>query len=413
MINKAKGTQDYFGEEAKILKLALNKLDKIALIYNFEFVKTPLFESINLFKRAVGTETDIVNKEMFELVAKNNKDQFVLRPEGTAPIVRMVLENKLTELEKKQRLYYAGVMFRYEQPQKGRQREFFQFGVELLNDASLTSDLEVLLLGKQILDEFQIKKYELRLNCIGSLESRKVYLQALKKYYLVHKAKLSADSLTRMETNILRILDSKDEKDILVNEGAPSIIDYLTKEEQDRFSALCVELKKLNVKFIVDNKLVRGLDYYNGLVFEFISTDVKLLGAKATIIGGGRYDYLITQFDPKKDVPAVGFALGLSRLLLASNAYLKNELTINNNYYVMSTSEEFSTIALEVANKLRTKDLQVELDCSTQKFEKKFKKAIKQNYQKIIIVGKETLDGEVIVKNLQTEKQKTIKLNSL
>ncbi len=413
MIQKAKGTQDYFAKEAQILKLTLNKLEKVALAYNFAFVKTPIFENINLFKRAVGEESDIVNKEMFELVAKNNKDHFVLRPEGTAPIVRMVLENKLTELGKKQRLYYEGVMFRYEQPQKGRQREFFQFGVELLNDSSLLADLEVLLLGKQILDEFKIKKYQLRLNCIGTLDSRKTYLKALKKYYLLNKDKLSIDSLTRLDNNVLRILDSKDSADILINNNAPSIIDYLDKKEQDTFNTLCDELKKLKVSFIIDNKLVRGLDYYNGLVFEFVSTEEKVLGAKDTIIGGGRYDHLIAQFDSKKDVPAVGFALGISRLILVAIDNLKKELIINNNYYVMSTSFEFTSFALEVATKLRAKNFQVELDCSLQKFEKKMRKAIKNNYKQLIIVGKETLAGEVIIKNLQTEEQKTIKLNSL
>ncbi|BDV02340.1 MAG: histidine--tRNA ligase [Candidatus Hepatoplasma vulgare] len=353
-INKVKGTRDYFEKEAEILSFAFLKLNRIAKSFGYKWVDFSILEHAELFSRAVGKETDIVSKEMFSFKDKSERN-LVLRPEGTSSVVRMILENKLVELEAKKNYFYINKMFRYENPQKGRQREFYQFGIESFNEKKYHKDVEIISMAIMILKEFLIKDFNLEINYLGSKKSRDKYKIALKEYLKKDFSNLSIDSKKRFEKNILRILDSKDKNDKEILKNAPKITDYLESDEKENFFNILKELKENDINFNLNPKLVRGLDYYNNLVFEFVSSDNKNIGAQNTIIGGGRYDDLVEILNHKKNVPAIGFALGIERLISASPLMNEENLEKEEILYLLAKTPKEEKYLNRAARILREK----------------------------------------------------------
>lgn len=409
---KIKGTRDYYFDEALKLEFVNNKLREIAKNYYFKPIKLPTLEYQNLFQKTIGKDTDIVNKEMYQILDQKDR-KIVLKPEGTASTMRLILENKL--LEQKQndlRFFYFENMFRYERPQKGRQREFLQFGVEFINSSLIYADYEILDLAISILERFEIKNYHLEINSIGSLQTRKNYIKDLKNYLQAKKDKLSKDSQIRFENNILRILDTKDQNDLLLLKDAPKITDYLEKKEQDNLNLIIQFLKQKKINYKINPFLVRGLDYYNNLVFEFID-DNNILGAQATIIGGGRYDYLLNNLDPTKDAKAIGFALGIERLMLVANDYIEKNYLETLSYAILPVSEEYYEKSYKLGQYLRTKNKNVYINYNKQKFNKKLLWVIKNNFDFAIIVGKEIKNNKIILKDIKSKTEKEISINKL
>lgn len=411
-LNKVKGTKDYFGIESKKLFFIKKTLSDLACKFNYTAIKFPTFEYLEVYKRTLGDETDIVNKEMYSFEDKKGRT-IVLRPEGTASTARLVLENKLIELNQKQKLFYIENMFRYERPQKGRQREFIQFGVENLNAELYSDDVEIIQFALEVIKSLNISNYELNINYIGSKETRDKYSQELKKFLKKDFDRLSEDSKIRLENNVLRILDSKDNDDNEIIKNAPSIIDFLNSEETKNYKKIKESLSKLKIKFCENKKLVRGLDYYNGLVFEVISLDKEKLGAQSTLIGGGRYDKLITQFDKTKATPSVGFAAGIERLMLVSEEWILKNISNSFDYAIITTSPEFSDLALEVASIIRKRN-SVETYLKETSLKKKIIRAEKDGALNIIIISENTvLNNEIEVKNLNEQKLTKIKIESI
>lgn len=410
---KIKGTRDYYLEEGLKLKFVEEKLEKLATNYFFKPIKFPVFEYKNLFQKTVGKETDIVNKEMYHFLDRKGRG-IVLRPEGTASTMRLILENKLLDTNKNDlRFYYLENMFRYERPQKGRQREFIQFGVEFINADSIYADYEILDLAISILKQFKINNYCLELNSIGSLETRKNYIKDLKKYLTKVKDQLSIDSKVRFEKNILRILDTKNQNDILLLKDAPKIIDYLDQKEKDNLNNIENHLKAKKINYKINPFLVRGLDYYNDLVFEFSEADKNSLGTQKTIIGGGRYDYLINDLDQTKNAKAIGFALGIERLILSARDYIDRNYQKNIYYSVIPVSNQYIKEAYQISEFLRNKDKNIYFNFNEQKFNKKLLQAVKSNFDFVIIVGKEIKNNKIILKDIRAKSEKEISIDKL
>ncbi len=413
MINKIKGTRDYYGLETLRIQEVFNKLEEVAGKYSLEKVITPTMEQTSLFDKGVGTTTDVVNKEMFTF--KDRKDRSIsLKPEGTASIVRMAIENKLLDNNQEQDLYYISQMFRYERPQKGRQREFYQFGVERFGKDDSYSDVETIMIALEIIKELNIDKYELQINTIGNSEDRKNYNQALKEFVESKIDELSDYAKEKYSTgNVMRIFDSKIESDLLALEGAPKISEYISEEAKARFEEIQNLLTKNGIQYVVNGNLVRGLDYYNDLVFEIVSTDIENLGSKSTIIGGGRYDSLVNTLDESKNSPAIGFAIGIERLMLAAKDYLEGNVESAIDYFVAVAypEPEMKEVALEISKSLRLKGQKVKVDFSKRKLQKKYELAEKDNSTNIVIIGNEITEGKVTIKNLKnnTSEVKLIK----
>ncbi len=415
MITKIKGTRDYFGLESKKFHGTLKILEDVAKQYSIDKIVIPTFEKTELFSRAVGNETDVVNKEMYTF--NDRKDRSIsLRPEGTASTVRLALENKLLDNNGQEDVYYISSMFRYERPQKGRQREFYQFGVERFGKDSVYIDVETILMAVEILKRLEITKYELQINSIGNSIDRVKYNEALKAFVDSKIDLLSVYAKEKYDSgNILRIFDSKIDSDLELLKDAPSVFEYINGESRERFEQIKNILNENNIDFVINENLVRGLDYYNDIVFEFVSTDIENLGSKSTIIGGGRYDSLVNKFDESKDTPAVGFAIGIERLMLAATNYLENNIETNIDYFVAVAyaEENMQSSALQVANKLRAKGNLVKVDYSKRKLPKKFEEAEKLNATNVVIVGNEVSEGKVTVKNIKEGYSEVINLEEI
>lgn len=397
-----RGTKDLFGADLQIVKAIEETFVKCATLYGFNEIRTPIIENLNVFYSAVGELSDIVNKEMYVFEDKGG-DKIVLRPEGTAPVVRHIASSGLLHLLPL-KYYYIAPMFRYERPQKGRQRQFHQLGIEYLGTNDYTSDVEVILLACDLLKKLNIN-YTLLLNTVGSAESLISYKHTLTNYYLQHKNQLSEDSLKRLEKNPIRILDSKAECDIAINKNAPSILNSLTPEDLTYYNNVKATLKALNVNFTEDNTLVRGLDYYTHTVFEFVSQD---LGAQATVVAGGRYNNLIQQFS-NTSASAVGFACGVERLALLTNI---NKPT-TKQIAIISMHNNQNNYAFNVANTVR----ELGFSCSFvqgSNTANKLKKASASNYLAAIIIGQDEVEKNTLeLKDLESFSQQTINFTDL
>ena len=401
MIKTVKGCKDIYGREMELFQYIENVLSKMAESYGYTKIITPIIEYSELFQRSVGEDTDIVEKEMYTFQDKGGRS-LTLRPEITASVARSYVENHFETLPAPLRKYYIGPCFRYEKPQKGRYREFYQFGVEAIGDISPLIDAEVISLAYNIAKQFSLKNIKVRLNSIGCRKCRPHYKEALKEALKPHYEELCSDCKRRFYTNPLRILDCKKESKEL-KESLPKITDYLCDECRNHFDKVKEYLKLMNIPFELDHTLVRGLDYYTKTVFEVISTD---LGAQNALLGGGRYDYLIEELGGRP-VPAVGFAMGMERLMTILKA--ENKIVRKDPIIYIVYQKEALKEAIEIANKLRGEGFITLLDIKGGSFKKQFERSSKRNASYTVIIGEEEKEKNTVqVKNMKTKEQKEI-----
>lgn len=399
IIQAIRGMNDYLPSDTPLWQWVENKVKHRLNSYGYSEIRMPIVESTPLFARAIGEVTDVVEKEMFTF---NDRDEesLTLRPEGTAGCVRAGIEHGLL-YNQEQRLWYIGPMFRYERPQKGRYRQFHQFGVEVFGIANPLIDAELIIMTAKLWQDLGIADHvTLQLNSIGSLEARKNYRAALVDYLQGHFDALDEDSKRRLTTNPLRILDSKDAKVQNVLNNAPKLHDYLDEDSREHFQMLCNILDQYGITYEINQKLVRGLDYYNKTVFEWVTT---ALGAQGTVCGGGRYDGLVEQLGGHA-TPAVGFAMGLERLVLLIQEVV-TDLPINPNVdiYIIHQGENTTLPALQIAEQIRNQlpQTKVLLHCSGGNFKKQFKRADKAGAKFAIILGEdEIVQQQIVIKDL-------------
>jgi histidyl-tRNA synthetase len=366
-------------------------------------IRTPIFEQTSLFERGIGEATDVVGKEMYTFKDKGDRST-TLRPEGTAGVVRAFIENSLYAQGDVQRLWYTGPMFRYERTQAGRQRQFNQIGVEVLGSADPRADVEVIAIAADILKNLGLTNLRLDLNSVGNKEDRQNYRQALVDYLTPYKAELDPDSQDRLTRNPLRILDSKNQRTQEIAKDAPSILDYLGETSRRHFEKVQFMLTDLGIIYQLNPRLVRGLDYYTYTAFEIISDD---LGAQATVCGGGRYDGLVKELGGP-DTPAVGWAIGLERLILLLQQ-LQSAPIHSLDFYVVSRGDIAEGQAGLLAQKLRGLGFSVEIDLSGSAFKKQFARADRSGAVACLIIGDEEAQSqEVKLKWMATKEQSAI-----
>ncbi len=373
--------------------------------YGYNEVRMPIVEETNLFSRAVGEETDVVSKEMYTFEDRNG-DSLTLRPEGTAGCVRACIQNSLINRDE-QRLWYMGPMFRHERPQKGRYRQFHQCGVEVFGLNGPDVDAELIMMTARLWRELGIDKHvRLELNSIGSLEDRANYRIALVAFLEQHVDVLDDDCKRRMHTNPLRVLDTKNPEIQAVLGDAPRLSDYLGDESKQHFAGLCELLDSAGIEYTVNERLVRGLDYYNRTVFEWIT---ESLGAQGTVCGGGRYDGLVEQLGGKA-TPAVGFAMGLERLVLMLETLELTDVRRSVDVYMVTAGEGTMMAGLKLAEQLREQvpGLRVMNHFGGGNFKKQFKRADKVGAAVALVLGEyEVADGTVVLKDLIGGTQET------
>jgi histidyl-tRNA synthetase len=381
--------------------------------YGYQEIRTPIVESTDLFKRSIGEVTDIVEKEMYTFEDRNG-DSLTLRPEGTASTVRAGNEHGLL-YNQQQRLWYMGPMFRHERPQKGRYRQFHQFGVETYGLDGPDIDLEVILLSARLWKAFGIEKHvTLQINSLGSNEARQAYRETLISYLKERADKLDEESLRRLESNPLRVLDSKNPNVQAAIADAPSLLDHLDEESKTHFDSLCERLTQAGISFEINPRLVRGLDYYNRTVFEWVTDS---LGSQGTVCAGGRYDGLVEQLGGKA-TPAVGFAMGMERLVLLLTTLSEDALdTSSADVYVTAMGDDAQAYALEVSEHLRDTlpNVRVMMHCGGGNFKKQLKRADKTGARFALLLGSQEMQSrEVAVKPLRDgQEQQTIAFNAL
>ena len=394
MITKPKGCYDVTGEVARKYQRICEVVSAYAKIYNYKYIRTPLFESTELFKRGVGDTTDIVQKETYDFTDRGGRS-FTLRPEGTAGVVRNFIEDKLYGNQSSVvKEFYIGTMYRYERPGLGRNREFTQFGVECLGSDDEMMDAEVISFSYNILKELGLD-VTVKINNLGSVEDRENYKNALVEYLTPHINDLCEDCQNRIKTNPLRILDCKvdDQSEILKN--APSILDYHSKESNDRFNKILTYLDYLDIDYEVDNTLVRGLDYYDYMVYELKLNDSLALG------GGGRYNHLVKNLGGP-EVPAVGFACGIERIINEMN----DESFNNIDVYVMYVNDEEKIKANIITQDLRLNNIICETNIMGKSLKAQFKEADNMNAKNLIILNSEDLSkGLITVKDNVTKEE--------
>ena len=406
-IQAIRGMNDLLPEQSPAWQQVEAVIRRVAASYGYSEIRMPVLESTQLFKRSIGEVTDIVEKEMYTFDDRNG-ESVTLRPEGTASCVRAGNQHGLL-YNQIQRLWYMGPMFRYERPQKGRYRQFHQFGIETFGLESADADAEVILLSARLWREFGLSdQVELQLNSLGSNEARANYRDALKAYLSDYESELDEDSKRRLESNPLRILDSKDEKTQKILEGAPSLSEYWDTESKEHFEQLTARLEAAGISYTLNERLVRGLDYYNRTVFEWVTT---ALGAQGTVCAGGRYDGLVEQLGGKA-TPAVGFAIGMERLVLLLQEQGKLTPRRVVDAYLMPLGDEAELNAPRIAEQLRNElpELLLVSHCGGGSMKKQMKKADKSGAQVALIIGADEIaQQQVTVKPLRTaEEQQTL-----
>ena len=403
-----KGTHDILPESSRNWQSLEKIIHTSASLSGYSEIRTPIIEEAGLFNRGIGENTDIVSKEMYSWTDRDNKT-IALRPEMTASVVRSYIQHNLHNKSMLQRLYYIGPSFRRERPQKGRQRQFHQFGVEAIGSANPEQDAEVIALGWEILKKAGINNLELKLSSIGSKECRNKYKNALVNFLKPHVSKLSETSKRRLENNPLRILDTKNKNEIQIIKSAPKIENYYTKEDQDHFDQVKIFLKSMNIPFTIDPLLVRGLDYYTQTTFEIISND---LGAQDALLGGGRYDGLIESLGGK-DTAAIGFAAGMERILMALDDTVIIKKTTPTIYIVCVDKEALGPLQ-KLSRDLRKIGYKVLFETLRRSMRAQMRDANKYNANFAIIVGQQELVNKTIqLKNLSDGNQETIELKNV
>jgi histidyl-tRNA synthetase len=381
VIQALRGTKDILPEEVGYWQLIEAKAREILAKAVYQEIRTPIFEQTDLFERGIGEATDIVGKEMYTFKDRGDRS-IALRPEGTAGVVRSFIENNLYAQGGVQRLWYTGAMFRYERPQSGRQRQFHQIGLELLGSNSPRADVEVIAIATDLLQSLGLKSLTFDLNSVGNGEDRQNYREALVNYLTPYQQELDRDSQDRLTRNPLRILDSKDAKTQAIAQNAPKITDHLSDDSKKHFDTVQQLLTNLGIEYQINHCLVRGLDYYTHTAFEIKSDD---LGAQATVCGGGRYDGLVAELGGP-DTPAVGWAIGMERLVLLLQQ-LQQPPVNQPDFYLVSRGEKAEAQALVLAQKLRSVGFTVELDLSGSAFGKQFKRADRSGAVACLVIG--------------------------
>lgn len=401
---KPRGTKDILPEDAEKRFSLEIILRKIMTNYNFKEIITPILENYDLFVRTVGNDSDIVNKEMFLVKNmksdENTEPKIVLRPEATASVVRTINDSKLL-MNLPIKLFYYGPMFRYERPQAGRYRQFYQFGVESLGSNNYLIDIEIITLAITILKTLNLTNFTLKINSIGSTISRNKYIEVLKNDLNKIKSNLCNDCQTRINKNPLRILDCKIDTNL---KNIANIHDYLTEQEKENFNNIKIVLNQLNIKYEIDSKLVRGLDYYNDLVFEIKDNNNGL-----TLVAGGRYDQLSSQLGGK-DLPAIGFAMGIERLILAlDQAEILWHITKKLDAYIICMSENSRNYASSLIYHLRNNQISANMDYLNRPFKKQIENLDKINCKFAIIIGQKEIENKtVMVKNQKDKTQEEV-----
>ena len=411
-LQKPKGTQDILPADSAKWQYVENVARETFKKYNYGEIRTPMFEHYEVISRSVGDTTDIVTKEMYDFHDKGDR-HITLRPEGTAPVVRSYVENKLfaPEVQKPVKVYYIGSMFRYERPQAGRLREFHQLGVECFGSKNPATDVETIAMTYQLFNTLGIKDVTLHLNSLGNTESRLAYRQALIDYLTPMRDTLSKDSQRRLDENPLRVLDSKEKEDKVAVENAPSILDYLDDESQAHFNEVRAMLDSLNIPYVIDTNMVRGLDYYNHTIFEFITTIDK---SELTICAGGRYDSLVEYFGGP-ETAGFGFGLGLERLLLVLDKQgIELPVEESLDVYIAVLGSGANGKALELVQAIRYQGFKAERDYLGRKIKAQFKSADTFKAKTVITLGESEVEsGQVNVKNNATREEVTVSFEEL
>lgn len=413
MIQKPKGTLDILPSEIPLWHKIENAVHEITSKYGFSEIKFPTFEQSSLFKRGVGGTTDIVQKEMFTLDDRDG-NELCLRPEGTACVVRSVIENGLFNEPMPLKLYYLTNFFRYEKPQAGRSREFFQFGVEVFGTPKATADATVISVADMLFKRLGVNA-RLNINSIGCPKCRPNYHSALVEYFSAHKDELCDTCRERLKTNPLRILDCKSPICGAICDGAPKTIDHLCEECSEHFDELRGALDAMNIEYNINTRIVRGLDYYTRTVFEFISDDI---GAQSTVCGGGRYDGLVKELDGP-ELCGIGFGLGITRLVLAlkKNAEKRGEELPKNEtplIYIAPMGSEAELRAMKIVHELRKKNIPAECDISGRSLKAQMKYADKIGAKYAAVIGDNELAcGKCELKNLRNGEKSTVEINEL
>lgn len=413
MIQKPKGTYDVYGDKSKKILYLENLMKNLMETYNYEYVRTPLFESSELFHRGVGETTDIVTKETYDFIDRGER-HMTLRPEGTAGVVRSFIENKMyAEVTQPVKCWYYGPMYRYERPQSGRFREFYQFGCEVFGSSNPLNDAEIISIPVNFYRLLGLKGIKVNINSLGDKQSREQYRNALIEYFKPHIDDLCEDCKCRFEKNPLRILDCKIDKDKEIMKNAPKTIDYLNEESKKHFEDVKKYLDALQIEYKVNTNLVRGLDYYSHTVFE-VEASVEGFGSQNVLCGGGRYDNLVENIGGPA-TKGVGFAMGIERLLTALE-FENINLNENNNVdvYVIPVDESIKYDVSSLVMSLRLNGFKVDMDYMNRNMKSNFKQADRINAKYIIIIGEDEVKTNTLtIKNNKTKEEHKINLEDV
>lgn len=413
MIQKPKGTYDVFGKKGENLIYLHDLIQTLMEKYNYQYMRTPVFESSELFHRGVGETTDIVSKETYDFVDRGNRNM-TLRPEGTAGIARSFIENKMyADPNQPVKAWYYGNMYRYERPQAGRFRELTQFGVEVFGSTDPITDAEVISIPVNLYRLLGLKGIKVNINTLGDTESRLNYRKALLEYFKPHLNELCEDCRNRYETNPLRILDCKVDHELEIMKNAPKISDYLNEKSINHFNKVKEYLESMEIEYVVNENLVRGLDYYTHTVFE-IEAQVEGFGSQNVLCGGGRYDSLVSNIGGP-EVCGVGFATGIERLLTAleyEDVLPKEEKSIDT--YIIPMDDESKKLGLKLTNILRMNGFSTDIDLMNRNIKGNFKQADRLNTKYVIIIGEEELNTKILtVKNNNTKEEYKINIEDI
>ena len=413
MIQRPKGTNDIYGREAKIWKCVEAVIDQVMEKYNYNYIRTPIFESSELFHRGIRETSDIVTKETYDFVDRGDR-HLSLRPEGTAGVCRSYIENKMYgDANQPVKVYYNGTMYRYERPQSGRDRELTQFGMEILGSDDPLSDAEIISAAVNIYKLLGLKEIKVNINSLGDTASRNTYREALVDYFRPHIDEFCDDCKERFLKNPLRILDCKVDADNEILKNAPKTIDYLNEESKERFEKVKDYLDIMQIDYEVNPSIVRGLDYYNHTVFE-IEAKVKGFGANNVIGAGGRYNGLVKELGGP-ETPCIGFASGIGRLVMALELEkAKLPIVDSIDLFLMYVNEDEKKYAVYLAQELRMAGFIVETEYTGRSLKGQFKQADRLNSKFLVILNSEDLNNnEVKVKNNKTKEEEIISLDAL
>lgn len=403
-----RGTQDILPGTVELWQQIEEKARELCKRFNYQEIRTPLFEQTELFKRGVGETTDVVEKEMYR-VESRGEDDLTLRPEGTAGVVRAYIEKKLYGAPNQpQKLFYIGPMFRHERPQAGRFRQFTQFGVEAIGTADPAIDAEVIALAFRFYEEFGIKGLSVELNSVGTIEDRKAYRGGLLAFLQNVRSELCSDCQSRIDRNPLRVLDCKVEKCRTLTQDVPSILDYLNEESANHFRAVQSYLEEIGIPYTINPRLVRGLDYYTQTAFEIKMAEI---GAVETLCGGGRYNGLVAELGGE-DMPGIGFALGIERLLVALEKQgIALPVDLSLDCFVVTQTAEAKAAAFRLTDQLRRAGLRAEMDYLDRKMKAQLKAADRYQAKVAAILGESELqNGTVVLKQMTTGQQEEVPL---